>query len=283
MPNSTIKEMLPTNADQAVYLLLDGATFPAMRHLYQYEASPKAVPLFFGTRHDSLMEVSPCLYQPSTDSSVWSHEEEWRQHGVVLVSESPFLDVLAHLKRLVSVQLPSGQLAYWRFYSPDWLPTLMACFSHEEQARFTGPITQWAAWRNDHWERHTILSHQAPDPVLNDGEFVLSQRCLDALSHADEAAFYAELDDTLRRVLTEEHAATVNRASSQQWVQRARQLGFQRHADLTWFVLMHYAAVEKMQQPDILAVLENTTLTPHARQQRVDALRHGLETQDVEQ
>lgn len=283
MPNQSARNMLSTQANQTVYLLLDGATFPAMQRLYHYEASPNAVPLFFGTRHDNLLEVSPCLYQPGSGSTVWAHEEEWRHHGVVLVSESPFLDVLAHLKRLVSVQLPNGQLAYWRFYSPSWLSALMSCFSSEERANFTGPVTQWLAWKNNAWERHTIVNGHVLTPPPNDGWFALTQRCLDALNETDDDVFYEAIESSLVRELTQEKAAAVNRARSKQMANRARSLGFHSHAELTWFLHAHYSYPEIMQQPNVMTTVETMSLTPRERQHRIEAIRHGLETEDLTQ
>ena len=85
------------SAEESVFVLLDGAMLPAMQKVYDFEASPKACPIYYGTRHETALEVSPCLYQPSMKSQVWKCSEEWREYGVVFTSRDAFQNVIKHL------------------------------------------------------------------------------------------------------------------------------------------------------------------------------------------
>ncbi|MBS7690170.1 DUF4123 domain-containing protein [Pseudomonas lalucatii] len=109
---------LPPEKD-GLFILLDGAALPALQLIYQHDDAPQVDPLYRGTRHQHAVDVSPNLYRPSAQSRFWDIQEQWRDAGIVINSDHSF-DILAgHLRSLLSVRMPSGQLAYCRFYSLD--------------------------------------------------------------------------------------------------------------------------------------------------------------------
>lgn len=181
MSDSPVFEMLHKQEEESVFILLDGAVFPAMQRVYGYEVSPQVSPIYYGTRHEASLDVSPCLYKPSAKSKVWGHESDWRKKGVVFVSAYSHFEVLNYLKSLISVRLPNDQLAYWRFYSPEWLSKIMKALGDEDLSKFNGPVSQWAAYVDGRWELYDSISHNSVEINKEEGWFQLSQNCIGKL------------------------------------------------------------------------------------------------------
>lgn len=178
MSDSPLKEMLHKQEKESVFILLDGAIFPAMQTIYGYEPSPQVSPIYYGTRHEASLDVSPCLYKPKVKSKIWDHEGNWRKNGIVFVSAYSFFEVLEYLKSLISVRLPNDQIAYWRFYSPEWFSKVMSSMSNKEFLNFNGPVSQWAAYTDGDWKLYSSSAHNFYKVNKEEGWFQLSESCI---------------------------------------------------------------------------------------------------------
>ncbi|WP_028239108.1 DUF4123 domain-containing protein [Stutzerimonas azotifigens] len=135
-----------------LYLLLDGAALPALRVIYQHDDAPKAEPLYRGTRHESMLEVSPVLYRFSIRHRMWANREHWQSAGLLFESPVNIDDLVGHLRSLLSVRLPSGELAFCRFYDPYLTKRFFDSLTQDELRAWLGPIsTIWLPAEENKW------------------------------------------------------------------------------------------------------------------------------------
>lgn len=281
MSDLSVLEMLHKDRKESVFILLDGAVFPAMQRVYDYEISPQVSPLYYGTRHESSLDVSPCLYQPSGESEIWKYEKHWRKHGLVFSSAYSYFEVLNYLKSLISIRLPNEQLAYWRFYSPDWFSMIMSCFSNEELSMFTGPVNQWATYTGGRWELYKAVGHDFFEKNKEEGWFQLSQNCIEKIKKIKKEEFYIQVERELTSQISAVDSEKVLRKDVVGIVDRAERLGFKSVSELEWFVLMHYKYPGLMNADSVKELVGNVEFTVKERQFKVEKLVWGI-TEEVE-
>lgn len=181
---------LPQN-DNNLYILFDGALLSAAVLTYTHDDSPIAQSLYAGTRHSEALEVSPYLVRPSATSRLWDIEDQWRHAGIVLQSSAESAVLADHLRSLISIRMPSQQLAYCRFYSPNWMRRLLSSFSEKELSAFSGPVERWYAYGQQEWISLTSEIPGTPRKAADEGWFHLRQEHLDLL-HQDETQRFIE-------------------------------------------------------------------------------------------
>ncbi|MEA9997364.1 DUF4123 domain-containing protein [Pseudomonas sp. 10B1] len=108
---------------QTVGLLLDAVQVEdLLKRLYQWVDSPCVNVLYLGTRFGALKDVSPCLvqikgeYDPILAQFLENLDRHW---GYLLISEGPWVQLVAHLRWLISIEHPSGQEMLLRIASTD--------------------------------------------------------------------------------------------------------------------------------------------------------------------
>jgi hypothetical protein len=108
---SAFPEGLPWGEQQA-FLLLDGATISDLpQRLKQLNPTDSRIALYDQTPFSALRDVSPLLVaisqpaDPLAQFYLHNAQEEW---GVLLFSAAPLHGVAEHLRKLISVELPSG-------------------------------------------------------------------------------------------------------------------------------------------------------------------------------
>lgn len=276
MSELSVLEMLHKKQDESVFILLDGAVFPAMQRVYDYEMSPQVSPIYYGTRHEASLDVSPCLYQPSGESKIWGCEEQWRTQGVVLVSAYSYFEVLDYLKSLISIRLPNDQLAYWRFYSPEWFSKIMKSLSNEDFLNFNGPVSQWAAYTGDCWELYNSVRHVFFDKNKEEGWFQLSQNCIEKLKSAKKEEFYLRLEKKLASEISKESFENVCREEILSTVNIAEKLGFKSSYEIEWFTVTNYKYSDLMKRDDIKKLIENVEVAAIERQLQVEEAIWGI-------
>lgn len=276
MSELSVLEMLYKKQDESVFILLDGAVFPAMQRVYDYEMSPQISPIYYGTRHEASLDVSPCLYQPSGESKIWGCEEQWRTQGVVLVSAYSYFEVLDYLKSLISIRLPNDQLAYWRFYSPEWFSKIMKSLSNEDFLNFNGPVSQWAAYTGDCWELYNSVRHVFFDKNKEEGWFQLSQNCIEKLKSANKEEFYLRLEKKLASEISKESFENVCREEILSTVNIAEKLGFKSSYEIEWFTVTNYKYSDLMERHDINKLIENVEVAALERQLQVEEAIWGI-------
>lgn len=139
------------------YLLLDGLGMDVPVTAYTHDDHPIIAPLFRATRHATLIEASPWLVKPEANGRLMTRPDAWARAGVVLYCEAGMNALANHLRSLISVKTPSGQLAYCRFYSPIWTTKLFATMDHEEFAAWSGPVSRWVVQHREEWIEYVNL------------------------------------------------------------------------------------------------------------------------------
>jgi len=138
-----------------LYLLLDSAALPALQIIYQHDDEPHLELLYRGTRHESMRECSPVLYSLAGQHLMWKNRERWQSAGLLLESAASIDDLANHLRSLLSVRLPSGDLAFCRFYDPALSERFF-----DRAGRLARPDQRHLA---DHRAERMARFHQKPD------------------------------------------------------------------------------------------------------------------------
>lgn len=267
--------------EESIFILLDGAMLPAMQKVYDYEASPQVCPVYYGTRHEAALDVSPCLYQPSIKSQVWISSEDWREHGVVFSSRDSFQDLLKHLQSLISVTLPSGQLAYWRFYSPAWLASVMTTLDRDEIKKFTGTISQWLVYTEGEWQRYQPAMSEGECKDKEEGWLHISKDHMTIWQQEMKNRFVWKNADKARKAGIEISGEASYESEVSRVYDIAKASGFSRAADIErfiWLALKHPLVCES---DEYRAVMQNTSKSPVKRVDNIEAMLHGVREGEV--
>ncbi|MFG6139149.1 DUF4123 domain-containing protein [Halomonas sp. B23F22_10] len=276
--SSTLKTLTEDRSDQeSVFVLFDGALFQAMQKAYEYEESPQICPVYYGTRHEEAIDVSPCLYAPGSASKIWSLSEVWRDNGIVFTSSATFSDVLKHLQSLISVTLPSGQMAYWRFYSPEWLSSIMQVFEINDLKDFSGPVTQWAAHVGDGWEVYRGGVSEGAAQPKEEGWLHLTGEYLARWKHQMNERFVQE-------VASEAHDKINGSPSGASWesdISRlfdiAKSEGYKKTADLERFIWVFLRHPHALESTECREVIGDASCPPARRLDKVEAMLYDIQ------
>ena len=189
----TRTDSLPATAPGlARYLIVDGAQEGIWAMLYRHLDQPAIEPLYLETRHAPAMLASPLLLPVPDDNALWQRAGDWRSKGVLVDTLAPLDQLAGHLRSLISVTLPSSQLAYCRFYAPRWLRPLVAAMTVAEARVFSGPVQSWHL----SGPQHDWLSVRPGGPTqartpAEEGWFHLRPDHIAALSQPDSAGVNA--------------------------------------------------------------------------------------------
>jgi hypothetical protein len=258
------------------YVLLDGAVYPAMGMAYEYELEPLARPLYFGTRHEDALEASPCLYQPAHDSQIWNDEAQWRHAGIVVSSASSFEEVFAHLQSLLSVRLPSGQLAYCRFYAPSWLPRFLESLRSEESIAFSGPIRCWLAYSDQGWKAYHLGRQGMSRRKQDEGWFQLTESHLATWRRQQLEQFINRLAEQLECEPAHTREGARAREQIGQRIEQAKGYGLHKTFELTRFVKLCERHPDATKRSDISAILDYHGKPSAERLDMMEARLHGV-------
>lgn len=153
-------------AEQQAFLLLDGATISDLAtRLKQISPAVSTFTLYDQPPFAALRDISPLLVaieradEPLAQFFLQHAAQEW---GVLLFSAAPMHGVAEHLRKLLTVELPSGQPALLRLADAAVVHALFTCGDQ----RLFGPLTcvVTADCVNDVWHIHR--PRQAECPVL---------------------------------------------------------------------------------------------------------------------
>ena len=176
------------------YLLLDGLRLDVPVTAFTLDEHPRIVPLYRGTRHASLIEASPWLIKPSAAGRLLAEHDTWKKYGLVLRSSENMEALSAHLRSLISVRLPSEQLAYCRFHDPAWAARLFDTMSPGEFSAWSGPVQEWLIRADETW-------HSYPNPLTS------SHRL------AEDEGWYQLREEQLEQWQSQEHQHFLERAA----------------------------------------------------------------------
>lgn len=273
--NMTRHEDIPTN-DGHLYILLDGALLEAAKLAYSHDDNPTVQHLYTGTRHSAAIEVSPCLIQPSSASRLWRAEGEWRHAGIVLQSDAE-LNVLAnHLRSLISIRLPSHQLAYCRFYSPSWMGRLLGSCSNDELQAFSGPIQRWVAYEQAAWLSLGPSSTGAPRQASEEGWFCLRPEQLELLQADEEQRFVERMAGHFECPSATAAEGVAARDQLERLILQARQYGFTQEHQCTHYLELAQRFPEELKTPELSSLLADQGLATDKRLEQAESRLFGL-------
>lgn len=254
---------------EQAWILLDGAIFDAPRFIYEHDDQPELEYLYLGTPHESAMEVSPCLVKPSLSSRIWSEQERWLKHGVVLISDENMSTLTNHLRSLLSVKLPDGAYSYLRFYSPKQLGRLMGVFTELERDKFSGPITDWLTIQNSgEWLRFSSAGKASPRKASDEGWFMLSDHHLQGLADKAREEFVARL----AKYLSINNSFRLNAL-----IQQASSFGFSTEKDVSQYAELAVVHGTRIEHPELQAILSKPDMPTSVRLSEVDKrLAYGV-------
>jgi len=168
-----------TRGVQPLYAVLDSAKDARIKPLLAYSDCEFCI--LYGNRFASAMDdQGPHLIALPKTSPFLSLllERGWGNNwGLFFTSSANFASVCRHLRRLLTVKLPNGGYALFRFYDPRVLPDFLENCDSQETERFFGPVGSIFLESSSGQElrsfyRTTQSSHQNPSEVQ------LMQHCL---------------------------------------------------------------------------------------------------------
>src|SRR5690606_15688979 len=157
------------------YLLLDGAALDAPYIAYSLDDEPQIEALFQYTRHEALAEASPWLVKPSPRSRLFIQRDSWAENGVALRAAVPFAVLAGHLRSLLSVKLPQGELVYCRCYITGWAGGLFASMTPHVVVRCAIPVEHWITAADASWHCFYDPGHTEARGQGEEGWFTLAQ------------------------------------------------------------------------------------------------------------
>lgn len=264
------------SSEPNLYLLLDGAMLDAPRIVYEHDDSPTIERLFRQTRHAGAIEASPCLAQLSAATRLWAQASQWQDNAVILQSDAGFDQLTNHLRSLLSVRLPSGQLAYFRFYSPQWLVRLHESTSDTEFTAFSGPVSSWAAWNGDDWLRLVPAAAGKVRAAAEEGWFSLRQTQLYAWADTEQEQF---IERSAQLLGCDPAASEVGRAQRRHMaalIANARGAGLTREDHCIHYLELAWQFPNRIDQPDLQQVLHDSNTPPGTRLQIAENKLFGL-------
>ncbi|MGP4846241.1 DUF4123 domain-containing protein [Marinobacter sp. 1Y8] len=248
------------------YILFDGAQINAPLLVYQNDDAPWIDPLYRGTRHASAIEVSPCLALPSSESRLWENADDWSKHAVILKTEVGPEVLISHLRSLISIRLPSGQLSYCRFYSNRQLPALLSVMDEAEQGAFSGPVREWCnPVSNGHWQNIAITSPNTNRTSADEGWFQLRDEHIVQLNQTKTTEFAKKLSA---------HLGNQNKRDAindmQKIIRIAETYGFKSERDIARFAELSLSYQNKINEKACQSILHAPDKTSFEKFQMLD-------------
>lgn len=218
--------------------------------------------------HQSALEVSPAIVQPSDTSRLGEAVQSWQHAGVVIESDADLHTVVDHLKSLISVRLPDQTFAYLRFYSPGQIGALFSAFTPDESVRFSGPVSRWHHFDSDHgWRTIEVSSLMQDASASEEGWFQLTKEHIRAIEAYNEAEFITELVRNADLPFTPE-----NKSFIEALVEQGRSYGFRTQRDLASFTEVAAYYRHSIREPDALGILGDTERSARQRLAEIDNL-----------
>ncbi|MHC8322543.1 DUF4123 domain-containing protein [Pseudomonas sp. GB2N2] len=247
----------------AQWLLLDVPSAPKAKALLQQSFAPASqFWLFEDTEWQALRTDGPVLIDlrtcPALAESCYSQTQVWR--GLLIVSKASSGQLLAHLRRMLTVTLGLHHRALLSFYNPNTASYFFDACDAVELSRWLGPIME-LHWFGGTWADRAIGS-QGWQQLLNPQ--------LDVSPLPVEESLSLRQRENLQTCLLEQHAWHWSQSTgtdySSLWshVQEGLALGFSERPVLDgwlWLRLQHPRAL--LGQP----------LSGLTQQERLDSLR----------
>jgi len=141
---------------QPLYAILDAAVEPDVLKVL-YESKQERQSLFDGEEGAQLAHFAPYLVRLTQESPLLEIlvRQAWgKSWGVYLTCGLPLQDLRAHLRQFVTVRVPKGRQAYFRFYDPRILRAFLPTCRPAENKQFFGAVT------------HFLMEDETPDTLV---------------------------------------------------------------------------------------------------------------------
>jgi len=139
-----LERLLFSDAFLTAYAVIDGARrLDLLTRLDEF--APPHQCLYIGELEPEVAVVAPWLVElrENEDFFDWLFDEGWGDSLCIwLTSEAPILDVRAHFRRLTIVEMPDGQMVYFRFYDPRVLRAFLPTCDEAQKAQMFGEAVE---------------------------------------------------------------------------------------------------------------------------------------------
>lgn len=260
-----------------LYLLLDSAALPALQIIYQHDDKPHLELLYRGTRHESMLESSPVLYCLAGQHLMWQNLERWQSAGLLLESAASINDLANHLRSLLSVSLPSGELAFCRFYDPALSERFFGSLTQEELGAWLGPISGiWVTTEQSKWRGFTTNQISLGRTADDEGWFALRPEHLAHWQQQERQRFIQRLISHFSADNFHENSAPELEAVVKQRVHEAEAFGIEAERHLFAYVELALQFPEAIDSPEVRTALTNKEEPAEHRLARTEACLLGL-------
>ncbi len=260
-----------------LYLLLDSAALPALQIIYQHDDEPHLELLYRGTRHESMLECSPVLYSLAGQHLMWQNREHWQSAGLLLESAASIDDLANHLRSLLSVRLPSGDLAFCRFYDPALSERFFDSLMQEELGAWLGPINGiWLTTEQSEWQGFTTNQTSLSRTADDEGWFALRPEHLAHWQQQERQRFIQRLISHFSADNFHEKSAPELEAIVKQRVHEAEAFGIEVERHQFAYVELALQFPDAIDSPEVRTTLTNKEEPAEHRLARTEACLLGL-------
>lgn len=149
-PDGLLGESWPVNVlrNEAVagrlYAVLDACDAPEVPRRAA-ALGPRAASLYRGDAEERLWAIAPYLAAVDPDTLDWITGACWSEPwGIFAISDAPLESLRTHFRKFLTVEAPTGERLYFRFYDPRVLPGWLASCTPAERGAFFGPVERFA-------------------------------------------------------------------------------------------------------------------------------------------
>lgn len=146
--------MISTASNRSDYWLVTADTY--RKTVDQLGALEQARPLFGNQFPEQLMPLSPWLV---ATSSITKKEPNVLRSGIIITTQVPSRELIAHLRSLVWASL-AGDEVLFRFYDPVVISPMLTLMDERERQCFLGNSDSWSLWDGDTQQLYSNISTQ---------------------------------------------------------------------------------------------------------------------------
>ena len=189
--------------ERAAYAVFDSVGAPRIPEKMYKLGTQQALSLYAGSPFESYTAVAPYLAILDQELFDWIRGEIWEEPwGVMIFTRSPLDLLFEHFRRFLTIQLPNGESAFFRFQDPRILPVFLES-AEAQSSGFWNGIAAYGWGQDD-----AVVIVKRPESIAEtsanapSGKLVFSTDLMRSLGKAqlqdfiDRCAKYFESCDT---------------------------------------------------------------------------------------
>lgn len=186
-------------------------------------------------------------------------------------------DLANHLRSLLSVRLPPGDLAFCRFYDPALSERFFDSLTQEELGAWLGPISGiWLTTEQSEWRGFTTNQISLSRTADDEGWFALRPEHLAHWQQQERQRFIHRLISHFSADNFHEKSAPELEAVVEQRVHEAEAFGIEAEQHLFAYVELALQFPDAIDSPEVRAALTNKEEPAEHRLARTEACLLGL-------